>query len=290
METHFDYLMEHDDEAFRLEIKTDIKVVHQQARWAGLKAGMRVADIGCGPGKTTRALFDLVNPGGSAVGIDIAPQRIAFAIEHYGVEGLQFEHRNALKPLDDLGQFDFIWARFVLEYHRTRSFDIVKNISRILKPGGILCLIDLDYNCLNHFGLPDRLANTLRAVMHHLEKNADFDPYVGIKLYSFLYDLGFTSIDVSMTPHHLIFGELNEVDAFNWTKKVEIAVRRSGYDFSDYAGGYSEFYQEFLDFFGDPRRFTYTPLIACCGRKPLGLRAREKINSHPPFDIGYDTF
>lgn len=278
METHLDYLMEHDDETFRLEIKTDVRVVHRQAHWAGLKAGMRVADIGCGPGKTTKALFDLVTPGGSAVGIDIAPQRIMFAREHYSVEGLQFEHRNALKPLDDLGQFDFIWVRFMLEYHRTRSFDIVKNISRILKPGGILCLIDLDYNCLNHFGLPDRLAKTLRDVMHHLERNADFDPYVGIKLYSFLYDLGYTGIDVSITPHHLIFGELNEVDAFNWTKKVEIAVRRSGYEFSEYASGYSEFYQEFLDFFGNPRRFTYTPLIACCGRKPLGLNTSGAPN------------
>lgn len=270
MESHLDYLMENDEEILRLEMKTDVDVVHRQARWAGLQPGMRVADIGCGPGKTTKALFDLVAPDGAAVGIDIAPQRIAFAKEHYAVDGLTFSHRNALKPLDDLGRFDFIWVRFVLEYHRTRSFNIVQNIARILKPGGILCLIDLDYNCLNHFGLPDRLANTIRGVMHHLENDADFDPYVGIKLYSFLYDLGFSGIDVSMTPHHLIFGELNEVDAFNWTKKVEIAVKRSGYGFNDYSGGYDEFYQEFKDFFADPRRFTYTPLIACCGRKPNG--------------------
>jgi SAM-dependent methyltransferase len=271
METHNDYLMEHDEETLRLEIKTDIDVVHQQARWAGLQSGMRVADIGCGPGKTTRALYDLVGPGGSVVGIDIAPQRIDFAKQHYAEDGLEFFHRNALKPLDDLGQFDFIWVRFVLEYHRTHSFRIVQNVSRILKPGGILCLIDLDYNCLNHFGLPERLAKTIRGVMYHLEKDANFDPYVGIKLYSFLYDLGYSAIDVSMTPHHLIYGELKEVDAFNWTKKVEIAVRRSGYGFEEYKGGYEEFYKDFVSFFADPRRFTYTPLIACCGRKPLGF-------------------
>lgn len=271
MESHRDYLMEHDEETLRLEIKTNIKIVHQQARWAGLKPNMRVADIGCGPGKTTQALFNLVHPGGEAVGIDIAPQRIAYAREHYKGEGLRFEHRNALKPLDDLGQFDFIWVRFVLEYHRSRSFDMVKNLSRILKPGGILCLIDLDYNCLNHFGPPDRLANTLRGLMQHLEQTADFDPYVGIKLYSFLYDLGYTGIDVSMAPHHLIFGKLNKIDAFNWAKKVEIVFHRSGYGFRDYAGGYPEFYQEFLDFFTDPRRFTYTPLIACRGCKPCGI-------------------
>jgi ubiquinone/menaquinone biosynthesis C-methylase UbiE len=268
MDTHRDYLMEHDDETRRLEIKTNVDIVHQQARWAGLKPGMRVVDVGCGPGKTTRALFDVAGPEGMAVGIDIAPHRIAFAKENYSVEGIQFEHRNALKPLDDLGQFDFIWVRFVLEYHRSRSFDIVKNLTRILKPGGILCLIDLDHNCLNHFGLPDKLSNTLRGVMCHLEKIADFDPHAGIKLYSFLYDLGYADIDATMAPHHLIFGKLNEVDEFNWTKKVQIAVRQSGYAFSEYPGGYEEFYQAFVKFFADPRRFTYTPLIACRGRKP----------------------
>ena len=34
--------------------------------------------------------------------------------------------------------------RFVLEYYAASSFDIVKNIVEILKPGGIVCLIDLD--------------------------------------------------------------------------------------------------------------------------------------------------
>ena len=27
----------------------------------------------------------------------------------------------------------------------------------VLKPGAILCLIDLDYNCLTHFEMPERL-------------------------------------------------------------------------------------------------------------------------------------
>ena len=269
METHLDYLMENDEEIVRLEVKTDIKVVHQQARWAGIRPGMRVADIGCGPGKTSRALLDLVKPGGEVVGIDIAPQRIEFAKDKYGTTGLQFEHRNALNPLEDLGLFDFVWARFLLEYHRDSSSQIVENLSRILRPGGIICLIDLDHNCLNHFGYTERLAKAIRGVMDQVEKTANFDPYVGVKLYSFLYDLSYDDIDVTMAPHHLIFGELNDVDEFNWIKKVEVAARKSGYRFEDYPGGYDEFFEDFKRFFADPRRFTYTPVIACRGRKPL---------------------
>jgi SAM-dependent methyltransferase len=260
--------MENDEEIIRLEIKTDIKVVHRQARWAGIEPGMRVADIGCGPGKTSRALWDLVGPGGEVVGIDIAPQRVEYAKEKYAAQGLRFEHRNAIKPLDDLGVFDLVWVRFLLEYHRSGSFRIVQNLSRITRPGGIICLIDLDHNCLNHFGLPERLSGALRGIMGRVEQNADFDPHVGIKLYSFLYDLGYEAIDVMMAPHHLIFGELNEVDAFNWTKKVEVAAKNSGYPFEEYPGGYEAFFADFKSFFADPRRFTYTPLIACRGRKP----------------------
>lgn len=265
---YFEYLMENDEETLRLDLKTDGKTVEKQALWAGIKPGMRVADLGYGSGKTSFYLHKLVQPEGTVVGVDIAKDRIEWAKKHYQKKGIEYICRDIRNPLDDLGMFDFIWVRFVLEYHRSGSFDIVKNISRILKPGGILCLIDLDYNCLSHFGLSRRLNNALHGIMKALEKSADFDPYVGIKLYSFLYDLDYQDIDASLAPHHLIFGELNETDSFNWAKKLEVAVKKSGYQFLEYKGGYEEFIEECLSFFSDPRRFTYTPVICCRGCKP----------------------
>ena len=265
---HHTYLMESDEEALRLVLKTDNKAIEKQALWAGIKPGMRVADVGCGPGKTTYYLHKLVQPNGEAVGVDGSEKRITYAKRHYSDTGIDYSCKNIYDPIDDLGMFDFIWVRFVLEYHRSKSFDIVKNISSILKPGGILCLIDLDYNCLRHSGLPERLEKTICAIMNTLEENADFDPYAGIKLYSYLYDLGYQDIDVEMAPHHLIFGRLNETDAYNWEKKVEVAARKSGYDFEEYSGGYDGFFEEFKSAFANPRRFTYTPLISCRGRKP----------------------
>ena len=262
------YLMESEDEALRLDMKTDAKIVQNQALWAGIKPGMRVADLGHGSGKTSLFLYELVQPNGKVVGIDIAENRIEYAKKNYYKQGIEYILKDIREPLDDLGMFDFIWVRFVLEYYRSKSFNIVKNISNILKPGGIICLIDLDYNCLNHFGLSRKLQKTFYGIIKALEKNADFDPFVGIKLYSFLYDLGYQDIDVSMAPHHLIFGEATEIDTFNWKKKIEVAVKRSGYPFKEYKKGYEEFYEEFMRFFSDPRRFTYTPVISCRGCKP----------------------
>ena len=263
------YIMEHDEEAFRLDIKTGSGDLYRQALWAGIEPGMRVADVGCGSGKTTELLHTLIQPQGTIVGIDASESRIGHAISHYGKNGIEFIRKDFYQPLDDLGSFDFIWVRFVLEYHRSKALEIVRNLSNILKPGGILCLIDLDHNCLNHYGLSPRLEAAVTGIMKALEERHDFDPFTGRKLYSFLYDLGLEDIGVDMGFHHLIYGALNDVDAYNWTQKVEVAARNSGYPFHEYGGEFGEFLKEFKRFFSNPRRFTYTPLIACRGRKPL---------------------
>ncbi len=262
------YLMETAAEIERLEIKTDGRDVADQARWAGIRPGQRVADIGCGSGKTSLYLFEMVQPGGAVVGIDASRERIAHARKTYGRPGLSFTCRDFLDPMGDLGGFDFIWIRFILEYFRSEAAAIVRKAHALLNPGGVLCLIDLDHNCLNHHELPPALARALTGVMAAVEAREDFDPYAGRKLYAYLYDLGMVDIRMDLRAHHLIYGELNEVDRFNWEQKMRVAAARSGYLFEkDYAGGVAGFFEDFDRYFKDPRRFTYTPLILCRGRK-----------------------
>lgn len=264
------YFMESEEESIRLDLKTDPRSVRRQARWAGLKPGMKVGDLGCGPGKTTFYLNRLAQPGGSGMGIDISPRRIEYAKEHYQESGLDFAIGDIREPLDAYGPFDFIWVRFVLEHYRSTSFDIVRNICSALRPGGILCLADLDYNCLSHYGLSPIMETAVKGLIRHMEQKADFDPYAGRRLYSYLYDLGFSEIRVNLFPHHLIYGAVKRNDLFNWTKKLEIGARRSGYKFMEYEEGFEGFVSEFKSFFRDPRRFTYSPLIVCRGIKPAG--------------------
>jgi SAM-dependent methyltransferase len=262
------YMMENDEETKRLIVKTDVEVVKQQALWAGVQPGMRLVDVGCGPGITTHALNQLVQPGGSSLGFDLSGRRADYGNAHYASDTLRFEQRDALTPIEDFGQFDFAWIRFVLEYHHKNSFELVQNVDKIVKPGGILCLIDLDYNCLTHYGLSARMERALFQIMQNIEKRANFDAYVGRKLYAYLYDLGYQDIEVKVGAHHTIYGALKDSDDFNWTKKVEVAARQN-YDFSEYPGGFEEFREEFQGFFASPRLFTYTPIISCRGRKPL---------------------
>lgn len=261
------YLMENAEEALRLDIKIDDLKIKKQAEWAGIKPGMRVADLGCGPGKITSILHQLVQPGGEVVGVDGSSERIEYAKNKYGCEGINFVARDITNSLQDLGTFDFIWVRFVLEYHLSGSFDLVKNFTNCLKPGGILCLVDLDHNPFNYYGAPPRLDRTFHKIMHELEEKHDFDPFVGRKLYSFLYDLGFEDIDVKVEIYKSIFGEITDGDVYNVLKKIEVAPKRINFEFEEYPGGFDEFYKEAEAFFSDPRRFTYAPLILCYGRK-----------------------
>lgn len=258
------YLMENDEEVYRLESKTSAEVVRAQALRAGLRPGMRVADICCGSGLTTSFLGELAGEEGEAVGIDISAERIEHARSHYGRNNVSFVRRDIREELGDLGKFDFIWVRFVLEYYRAEAFDIVKNIASSLAGGGILCLIDLDHNCLNHYGLKPELEEAVAAAMRYLEEEENFDPYAGRKLYSHLYRLGLDRIEVNMSAHHLIYGELKEHDEFNWMKKIEVVSARTGLKLPHYRT-ISGFLGDFHAFFSDPARFTYTPAISCWG-------------------------
>jgi ubiquinone/menaquinone biosynthesis C-methylase UbiE len=259
--------MEHDEEYLRLETKTKPEPVREQALFAGITPGMRVLDVGCGSGKTTSVLHALVQPRGTVLGVDISDKRIDYAHQHYGTQGVQFVCKDICEPLDGLGSFDFVWVRFILEYFKVEARWIVENVARVLKPGGILCLIDLDHNCMNHFEMPTRLETTMRELLEVLEAKANFDPYAGRKLYSYLHRLDFMDIRASVGAHHLIYHQLNNVDAYNWLRKIEVGVKTIGFDFRRYRKGYEEFIEEFMTFFNDPGRFTYTPLISVCGRR-----------------------
>ncbi|MDB9822459.1 class I SAM-dependent methyltransferase [Deltaproteobacteria bacterium] len=263
------YLMENPEEAIRLEIKTDPGEVKEQAYWCGLKPGMRVLDAGCGPGMVTFILNEFIQPGGEIVGVDYSEDRINYAKEHYAREAeIDYRLHDLRFPLKELGLFDLIWVRFVLEYNLAECREIIRNLSDCLKPGGYLCLLDLDYNCLTHYELPAKMQEILFKIMEKLEREHNFDPYAGRKLYSHLYDMGYQDIRMDLRAHHLFYGEIRDADIFNWLKKIEVASIKAKELFENYPGGSKGFFDNFNSFFKDPRRFTYTPLVTCMGSKP----------------------
>lgn len=263
------YLMENLEEVLRLETKTDPEVVREQALWCGIKPGLQVLDAGCGPGKVTSILHEMTQPAGHILGVDYSDDMIRHAKTHYEHRpGMEFLLHDLREPFLQAGPFDLVWARFVLEYNLKECVQLIRNLDAMLKPGGTLCLLDLDYNCLTHYELPQKMEELLFKLMRRLEEGFNFDPYVGRKLYAYVFDLGYERIQVRLTPHHLLYGNMKDHDMFNWVKKVEVVSRKAGDTFTKYPGGSNGFFADFQKFFADPRRFTYTPLIICKGVKP----------------------
>ena len=265
-----DYFMESEDEAIRLDVKTDPDAVRRQAAWCGVQPGMRILDAGCGAGITTAILGEMAQPGGTVLGLDYSQERVHYAGKHYGhKKGIAFDLHDLRNPLDRFGKFDLIWIRFVLEYHRNGAVQIVKNLIDCLNPGGCLCLLDLDYNCLTHYELPPPTMAALHKIMNAVDEQYNFDTFIGRKLYSFLYDAGLTNISAELMAHNLFYGKIKDGDKYNLTKKIEIAGKTmNGLIESSYPGGYPQLYEDFIRYLDDPRRFTYTPLLLCKGNKP----------------------
>jgi len=255
--------MEHKNEGVRLTRKTRRQRVLDQARWAGLRPGMRILDVGCGAGFTTSILAEVSD---RAEGLDNSPERIAAARRDYPT--LRFHEKNIYRELNDLGTYDFIWVRFFLEYHRKSSAELVKQLAGLLSAGGILCIGELDHHSLNHFPMSDTLQLALNNLAAFLQQHADWDPYIGRKLYTHMYDAGLSELDVRMDAHHLLFGSMESGQEDDWLTKLEVAAAACGYPFPEYAGGYGEFFSEAKRLLTDPRRFTYTPIILCRGIRP----------------------
>ncbi len=264
------YLMESEDETIRLEIKTDPEALKKQAIWCGIKPGMRVLDVACGPGKTTSILHEMIQPDGSIVGIDFSEKRVTYAIRQYGNKsGIQFKVHDFRDSLVELGQFDFIWVRFVLEYYRKEALQIVGNLKKALKPGGTLCLLDLDYNCLTHYELSPEMEKILPKIMKIMDKKYNFDTYIGRKLYSFLYDQGFENIEVQLMANSILYGDgENSITKYDWLKKLEIAAVKAKDLLKLYRGGQKQLKSDFEKYLNNPRRFSYSILLVCKGMKP----------------------
>ena len=86
---------------------------------AGLKPGMQVLDLACGPGFITNRIAELVQPEGAVTGIDLNEQLLAVAQSRQGdaatspVRFLKGDVYDLDLPAES---FDFVYARFLLQH------------------------------------------------------------------------------------------------------------------------------------------------------------------------------
>lgn len=108
-------------------------------RRAGLKAGMRVVDVGAGTGLVTREAARIVESADLVTGVDPSSGMLSQAIVPEGVTLLEGSAEQI--PLAD-AHADFISMGYALRHigDLARAFE---EFRRVLKPGGRLCILEI---------------------------------------------------------------------------------------------------------------------------------------------------
>lgn len=162
-----------------------------------IKPTMSILDIGCGPGSITIGLAQRV-PNGEVVGIDrvsdILEQARELAIDT-GTSNVLFTHGD-LYSLDYAdNSFDVVYAHQVLQ-HLTDPQRALREIRRLLKPGGIVAVRDADYDTMVHSPDTIEIVRWLE-LYHQITSRNGGESNAGRYLNGWLHETGFEEIEMS---------------------------------------------------------------------------------------------
>ncbi len=110
-----------------------------------LTSGLRLLDVGCGPGTLTVDLARRVGPG-KVVGVDLEPTVVAEAASFAAAAGVsvEFVSGDFTGVIAPLGGFDVVHAHQVVQ-HVADPVGVLRGMGSLVKPGGLVAARDADY-------------------------------------------------------------------------------------------------------------------------------------------------
>ena len=114
---------------------------------AGLAPGMRVLDVGCGPGDVVFLAARFVGPEGTVIGVDTSPEAIEQAQQRTAAIGLTNVHfltqdlSDSELVLDEA--VDALIGRLVLQYFADPAL-VLRRLATLVKPGGLVAFQESD--------------------------------------------------------------------------------------------------------------------------------------------------
>jgi SAM-dependent methyltransferase len=112
-------------------------------KFAGLKDGDRVLDVGSGTGSLAFAVLEEA-PSSRVVGVDPAPAYIAYAQARSRGDRVTFEEGDAQRLRFAVGSFDTSLALLVVNFIPDRAA-AVREMTRVTRPGGVVAAAVWDY-------------------------------------------------------------------------------------------------------------------------------------------------
>jgi ubiquinone/menaquinone biosynthesis C-methylase UbiE len=248
-----------------------------------LEPGMTVLDLGCGVGDDARSLFDLVQPGGSVIGVDASVDMINQARARHleAIQptqgGLPASDRRAGRlefrvgsaegiPLPDRS-CDAVRADRLLQ-HVSDPLIVLHEVQRILRPEGLVVLVEPDWRAMIIHPGSESGGDDDRAVeaVWKWQIGHTRHPLMGRQLRARLRQAGFTEVRVipvaySTTSFALIsyvleLAAAGEAAAAEDPPQLNRAELQSWFRAAERAEASGEFYAAIMLFFGVARKRT----------------------------------
>ena len=163
-----------------------------------LQPGMRILDIGCGPGSISLDLARIVGSTGEVVGIDFSSDAITHAREALAAadDAAELNATFCTGDIYSLGEnreligngFDVVHAHQVLQ-HVPDPVEALRAMGALCSPQGFIAVRDADYSAMTWFPASAELEDW-RSTYIRTAHEAGGDPDAGRKLKSWALDAG----------------------------------------------------------------------------------------------------
>jgi len=184
-----------------------------------LKPGMRVLDVGCGPGSITSGFAQRVAPG-ETIGIDLSAEVIATArslASGAPARNLTFEVGNIYQPRFAAGTFDAVFLHQVMQ-HLRHPVDALGQMRALLAPGGMLGARVVDWGSAIFYPESEAMRRYL-ALQFELARRNGGEPNAGRHLRRWLREAGFGETRITSSTE-------SDADAHATRDRGEMFVER----------------------------------------------------------------
>ena len=162
-----------------------------------LRPGMRLLDVGCGPGSITRGLAERVMPG-EAIGLDLARDTLEEARRDAAARGLTnltFQEGSVYALPFPEASFDVVYAHQVFQHLRERD-GALREMLRVLRRGGLAAVRDVDWGTAVYWPQDARLDRWIELHREAWYKNGG-EPLMGRRLRALFNAAGVDDLEIT---------------------------------------------------------------------------------------------